>query len=281
MQVRQMLVTPEQAAKWLEGNTHNRPLRQGTVDRYTRDMRDGKWRLTHQGIAFDDNNTLVDGQHRLWAVLNSEKPIEFIVTRGLDMAAQEFIDGGEKRTTSDVLALRGEKTSPLVSGVVTILAAQLFKVDNPTRGEQLAVYGDHKDAINFAVSTFTRNIRGVRTARVVAPMTRASYLWPRTDLMRFGAVLSEGVSETKRDAPIIMLRNWLLERNPKRTEIYGKTERALQAFLTEETIKSLYAASDELFLLPEEQARLDRAKATTTGRRKSTTTAKKAARSTR
>jgi hypothetical protein len=247
-----MAVTPDLATRWLEGNVHNRPLRQSTVERYARDMADGKWRLTHQGIAFDDSEQLIDGQHRLWAVVESKSTIEFLVTRGLDMSAQEYIDGGEKRTTTDVLSLRGEKASPLTTGIAVMLAKQVNRTLNPTRAEQLDIWQRHRDAILFAVGTFTRNVRGIRTAPVLTPVARASYTYTRPDLIEFGSVLCDGVSSSKRHAPIIMLRNLLLERNPKRSDIYPKTSRALFAFLTDEPIKTLYASSEELFPLPEE-----------------------------
>ena len=37
-----------------------------------RDMKAGHWRLTHQGIAFDPAGVLIDGQHRLWAIVESD-----------------------------------------------------------------------------------------------------------------------------------------------------------------------------------------------------------------
>ena len=66
-----MEVGPDLAARWLDGNTHNRPLKQTLVDRFVRDMQAGRWRLTHQGIAFDADGMLIDGQHRLWAIVIS------------------------------------------------------------------------------------------------------------------------------------------------------------------------------------------------------------------
>ena len=60
-----MDVTPSQAANWLEGNTHNRPVTQAHVERLAAEMSAGRWRLTHQGIAFSTRGVLLDGQHRL------------------------------------------------------------------------------------------------------------------------------------------------------------------------------------------------------------------------
>ena len=48
-----MEIGPDMAARWLDGNTHNRPVKQTLVDRFVRDMQAGRWQLTHQGIAFD------------------------------------------------------------------------------------------------------------------------------------------------------------------------------------------------------------------------------------
>jgi len=61
-------VSPDMALKWLEGNTHNRPINQAHVNRLAKEITAGRWQLTHQGIAFDTKGILIDGQHRLWAI---------------------------------------------------------------------------------------------------------------------------------------------------------------------------------------------------------------------
>ena len=64
--VERINITPDMALRWLETtNTNNRKVSEKHVHRLARDMTDGKWRLTHVGIAFDPNGTLLDGQHRL------------------------------------------------------------------------------------------------------------------------------------------------------------------------------------------------------------------------
>src|SRR5262245_63514371 len=69
-------VTPELASNWLsECNTHNRKLVEAHVERLAREMKADRWKLTHQGIAFSTKHVLLDGQHRLWAVVMSEKTI--------------------------------------------------------------------------------------------------------------------------------------------------------------------------------------------------------------
>jgi hypothetical protein len=72
-------VTPSQAEKWLAKNhPRNRNISLRLVDAFTADMLAGEWRLTHQGICFDGEGQLIDGQHRLTAVVKSGKTIQLV-----------------------------------------------------------------------------------------------------------------------------------------------------------------------------------------------------------
>lgn len=102
-------ITPTLAMKWLNTvNTHNRNMRTGRVADYARDMRLGQWRENGDAIRFADDGTLLDGQHRLAAVVESGCTVPMLVVTGLDVAAQDTVDDGIRRTLPDVLKLRGE-----------------------------------------------------------------------------------------------------------------------------------------------------------------------------
>lgn len=95
-------ITPELAESYLEHNIkENRTIRQSTVSKYAKDMRSGKWKLTHQGIAFDDLGQLIDGQHRLWAIIESNTPVEMMVTTDIPSSDVSVVDGGLSRTLAD------------------------------------------------------------------------------------------------------------------------------------------------------------------------------------
>lgn len=65
-------VTPEMASDWLSTrrwpNQRNRS--NSIVAKYIRDIREGRWKLTRQGLIFDTEGWNIDGQHRMWAVAN-------------------------------------------------------------------------------------------------------------------------------------------------------------------------------------------------------------------
>ncbi|MDQ2738234.1 MAG: hypothetical protein M3Y35_06395, partial [Actinomycetota bacterium] len=62
-------ITPKKAAEYLEANTANRPLSTAVVKSFAEAMTRGDWMVTHQGIAFGSGGVLVDGQHRLAAIV--------------------------------------------------------------------------------------------------------------------------------------------------------------------------------------------------------------------
>lgn len=102
-----VLVTPAMARSWLEKNTENRPVRQSVVSNFHQLYQRGEWKLTHQGVAFDLNGTLKDGQHRLIFIsqLPDSAQVPIAVTTGMDVDTFGVIDVGARRTPSDELGI--------------------------------------------------------------------------------------------------------------------------------------------------------------------------------
>lgn len=102
------LITPELAAEYLSRNCTNRALRGKDVDALARDMINGKFVLTHQGIALDSAGNLLDGQHRLSAVVKAGVSVYMRVTRGIKFEDAAFMDIGVKRNLQDGFAFSGK-----------------------------------------------------------------------------------------------------------------------------------------------------------------------------
>jgi hypothetical protein len=101
------IITPAVAAEYLDQNTDNRHLRSRAVDMYTRNMLAGEWKVTGETIKFDRNGRLIDGQHRLAAIIRAEKQQPCLVVRGLEPEVQGVIDTNLHRTAGDMLRFRG------------------------------------------------------------------------------------------------------------------------------------------------------------------------------
>src|SRR6266487_5152852 len=111
MRSRVQTITPDKAEELLAANTANRPLSRSTVRSFAEAMRRGDWLVTHQGIAFDTNGVLVDGQHRLAAIIEADRPVELTVFTDVAEGTFDVLDIGKRRTAADVLAIEGERNS--------------------------------------------------------------------------------------------------------------------------------------------------------------------------
>ncbi len=100
-----MTITPECASDWLENRNLplNRTLSETIAKRYADTMRAGRWLLTHQGIAFDKDGFVIDGQHRLRAIVLAGVPVELFVIPNCDPATFAVLDSGHKRQAAHLL----------------------------------------------------------------------------------------------------------------------------------------------------------------------------------
>lgn len=111
---------------WLqEFNGHNRTLQEDRVLALGRDMQSGDWLFNGDTIRFardaDGLSFLVDGQHRLAAIVATEITQPCLVVRGLPVAAQEVIDTGKVRTFGDTLKLDGWVSDNHVAAITRMM----------------------------------------------------------------------------------------------------------------------------------------------------------------
>ena len=127
-------ITPEMAKEMLNKNMlNNRRLNHDIINRYARIMKAGGWNLTHQGIAFDDRGELIDGQHRLNAIVAANVPVKMMVTYDVKHAEGETftIDVGRKRTLLNIMQISGID-DPVFKNVGPYVSAYLYW-KTPTR----------------------------------------------------------------------------------------------------------------------------------------------------
>ncbi len=102
-------VTPQLARQWLTRNRRNRRVRPERVTRYAEQIKDGEWMVSPDAIAFDYKGKLINGQHRLKAIIEAGQPARHIVAFGLQPDAFKISDVGVKRTGGDILRIEGFK----------------------------------------------------------------------------------------------------------------------------------------------------------------------------
>lgn len=256
-------LTPEIASDWISHtNTHNRRIIDSHVDQLAGEMKAGRWMLTHQGIAFSTNRVLLDGQHRLWAVVMSGTTVPMRIFVNEPPEAMEALDTGYRRTNDQIISLAGGLGQVTRDELATLRAmlAGLGPHHKRTAAVERELLAKHREAVTFAAEVMTggRKFRGVCTAATKAVLARAWYSCDRDQLRHFAGVLRSGAPKGDHDEPALLLFQFLISSRagrrpqPYERDVYSKTERALAAFLKGERLNRLHAAPGELFPLPQE-----------------------------
>lgn len=98
-------VTPKIAKKMIENNyKNNRKITKRMVDQYALDMSMGRWNVDAcPPISIAEDGTLMDGQHRLYAVIQANVPIQMEVRKGVDKDSYVYFDCGRTKKVSDLI----------------------------------------------------------------------------------------------------------------------------------------------------------------------------------
>lgn len=257
-----MVLTPADA-EWAlaHTNTRNRVVSSNWVDELTRRIKAGLWQLTHEGIAFDSNGILIDGQHRLWAVALSGFTVPMRIFLNEPAEGLQVIDTGRARANYEVITLAGGlgKVGKAEVATLRVLVAGLQNYARRSASEEGKLLRLHRDAVDFAHAALpSARYRGVATAVTRGVIGRAFYSADHAKLRHFADVLQTGVASEETDRPITLLLQALMSLTTNRRGysdnrvMYAKTERALSAYLKGEHIGKLVASTTELFPLPGE-----------------------------
>lgn len=194
-----ILITPEMAKKWLENNPNNRPVKMKRVEAFARDMKAGNWFVTHQGIAFDTDGNLLDGQHRLFAVALSGTPTLMNVTTGVPRETMIAVDVGTPRDMRDAIVINemyDNDTSLRQRGCIGVLntmlhlgynGAQVYT--NSERAKMIDKIGPELKAVWDASSTSKAALSAPIRAAALAAVLNGENI---EDIKLFFQVFSRG-----------------------------------------------------------------------------------------
>lgn len=113
-------ITPERAKEYLERNMINRHISINRVNAYKDSIIRGDWQLNGEAIKFNKKGELIDGQHRLTAIIKANKPIEAVVIRGIAEDV-DIIDRGRSRSIRDTLMMQGYDKSLITHSTVGVV----------------------------------------------------------------------------------------------------------------------------------------------------------------
>jgi len=264
LRTEKVFVTPDMASEWLRRNRNNRSIPPRRVDFFAKMILQGKWCLTHQGIAFYEDGDLADGQTRLTGIVEAGQGVWMFVTHGLQREAVHAIDGGRPRSARDVLHFLGVNVTTKHVAVVRIMWMQYgIQVSGDSAWDSSVTDTNTletfllatKSAVDFAMPT--TNSRGLAHSCNVAAVATAWFKHDRERLLRFKTLLADGTGAERDEQAAIKLRDFLLTSrltlggNSERQELFIRCCTALRAFLERRPITKLYCRPDAVFKMPE------------------------------
>ena len=114
------LITPKIAETLLSNNGINRKLRHNIIDDYARQMASGLWKEeTGESIKISINGDILDGQHRLMAIIKSNVSLLFLVVSELETEVFKVLDTGVTRTAGDIFHIAGIKQANNHAAIIT------------------------------------------------------------------------------------------------------------------------------------------------------------------
>lgn len=224
IEVRFETITPQRARELLASNLHNRNLSKTRVHYYAEIMKRGEWDGKNgESIKIAEDGTLVDGQHRLAAVVESGVPVVMMVVYNVSIESQETLDQGRARTLSDMLKMRGYRNTIFLASVTRALvrwdsyspesafrsfgASGAYTVTNGECFDFIEAHGKqiYESMCNSTVAARTLRVRPMIFGTLYYKLSEAApdYVDEFFSLLASGDGLHDG-------DPIYMLRQYLL-----------------------------------------------------------------------
>lgn len=173
-------ITPIEAQEMIatmpEGG--NRKLRQSHVEMLAGLIKDGNWLVTHNGICFDTEGRLIDGQHRMQAIITADAPVDIMVTQGILSEAMDAVDRGATRSIGDLLHLvHGIEGGSILTSACRIIGMEIegYKAV-PTVASTLEIYRKYQPGLDWVLKAMpartNMNKTSYRAAIAIAAMVQ-------------------------------------------------------------------------------------------------------------
>lgn len=254
IEVRLVRVTPEVATEWLEKNDRNRKLREDRVKTLAGAIQRGEWKINGETIKLGPDGKIIDGQHRLWAVLEAGQPIDTFVVFGVEEDAQPTVDVGARRNLADALKWAGESNTSNLSAALNLI--HLWRLGdsalrNPgsarlTPAQAFALMAKEGDQIRDALAR-AGMIRSAMNQTLTMSIVTACFLRftqiDEEDAVTFWTRVGEGTGMKKND-PCYMLRESCTKNSKRRNKyptlmMHALTIKAWNAFRAGREIQTL------------------------------------------
>ena len=236
-------ITPDMAKTILTyRNKNNRKYRYNQIGKLSEAIEKGEWKVTNQGLAFDKEGNLIDGQHRLAAVLQTRKTVPMMVATNMDASIFDVVDTGSKRSTGDALDILGSEEGRVVSGAIkTLICYNKYPdktwsgtaIQQPSTSEIVKIYEERKDEIEALLSVIRKKHKNFKCFAPSLGLTFSILLldvgWSDVQIWEFWDCVTLGANLPPHSV-ILSFRNQLADPHFRKRH-YGTQRYMLNAFI--------------------------------------------------
>jgi hypothetical protein len=244
-------VTPQMAEYYLGKNTANRKISERRVRTYERDLLNGNFGTTHQGIAFYNDGSLADGQHRLLAIVKANRGAKLLVVSGIKKEDAIHIDSGRARSMSDSIRI-GELSDWIEKRHIAMinLVAEPYRL---TADETITWLENMEESAKFAIEHLSCNKRNLTNSAIHGAVALAHFYGEDHEkLAHFCNVFLSGIPDGNKDIIIIRLRDDFMSNTggggSDKRDRFWKAQRAIQIFTSGEKVKRLVLPKEPVWV---------------------------------
>ena len=209
MKAELMKITPEMAQEMLNSNTINRHVSKNRIDMFADDMKNGGWQLNGETICFNKSGKLINGQHRLMAIIKSGCTVEMVVVTGIEDDVTLY-DRGRNRSASDAITMSG-----IYATTYTVALAKLYLYEQTKKVVQSEsrikkFHVEKAESIQTVLEIVGKNKKGVnmRTAYFTAAIFNAYECGvPSDTLKKFTQIVRTGFYNDESEVAAVIIRN--------------------------------------------------------------------------
>jgi len=231
--IERVFITPQYAKLILENNTHNRPVRERHVKFLKDEMANGRFVETGDTIKIADDGTLLDGQHRLLACVESGVGFHAIIVFGVGKEAFTVIDTGKKRSASDTLYIAGISRPDKLASIAGVLSNRFNTLSTRNRSnDQILEFARKNECLlhsmfNICNRLYNNNVKLISASRAAAYMYAMSHTSPSL-ATEFIESFFTGEQLSSSNTPIIV-RNQIIDTRLKNKRYSPKMEYRLMS----------------------------------------------------
>lgn len=249
-------INPARAAQYLARNETNRPLQQTWINRLAETMVRGEWRLNGEAIKISANGEVLDGQHRLQAVVKSGVPLCTAIVHNVATDVFSSLDQGKRRSAADAFAIAGHLHTSKLSAATRALHA----INNGGEFSKMAstpmlesVLSAHPKLIKWTADYVAHRGGALFQSSLIAVITLGDEKHGEIKAQGFFDPLMTGTNMAP-GCPMLVLRQKMIEQksNTRNTAMRTQTQaayaiKAWNAYIIGKPLTFLRWQSEEVF----------------------------------